>query len=314
MPALLTGLTHNTWWRVLLIGAFAWVGSILASIYTGDTILQPATILIGSWLVPFSLLVLIMEYVTRRWLTESGQTALVPHRLLLAFAAGGALGVWPAAAIEYTLSKVIPDGFFLSVAISEEVVKLAIVWMLAGGLAFYTRRDGMLLGAAVGLGFSAVESLGYAYEVSKLDGGVNEAAIIATEIQRGLLTPVGHALWTSLVAGALFAAARNGRLRPSWSLLGWLAVAIGLHVNWDTCQGWAVLLVARWLNQSVSLTEYRLGTLPNLTEVQSVVLGVVRNVMLGVNAAIGLLFARYQWRKGARIPAVSAPEPPTASP
>lgn len=298
MRHLLTGIGRDSWWRVLLVGALAWAGGIAATAYTRDPVLLPGVFLLGSFLVPFALLVAVIEYVTKLWLTDDGRTSLVPFRLLLAFAAGGALGLWPAALMEQVLTGRFDDGYFLWVAISEEVVKLVVVIVLAVGLTRYRRRDGMLLGAAVGLGFSAFESAGYAYETVRGQSTLDIPAIVEVQLSRGLLTPVGHGLWTALAAGALFAAAtRTGRLRPTWSVLGWLAVAIILHAGWDVSAGVAAAAVAAVYSEPLTLADFRSGILPSLNAVQSALLGTIRTLLLGFNAAIGLLLVRWQWRR-----------------
>lgn len=294
-----TGLTSDTWWRVLLVGAVAWFGGIAAAAYTRDVVLLPGVFLLGSFLVPFALLVWLIEHATRLWLAGDGGTALVPFRLLLAFAAGGALGVWPAALIEHELTRLVPVGYFLWVAVAEEAVKLVIVVLLAVGLTGYRRRDGMMLGAAVGLGFAAFESAGYAYEVVRSQGTMDIPAVIEVQVSRGVLTPVGHALWTALAAGALFAAASAaGRLRLTWSVLGWLGVAIGLHAGWDVSAGVAAAVVAAIYGESLTLAEFRRGVVPSPSASQSALLGVLRTTILAINAAVGLLLVRWQWRRG----------------
>ncbi|MCB9413428.1 MAG: PrsW family intramembrane metalloprotease [Actinobacteria bacterium] len=298
MRRFLTGLSRDTWWKVLLTGGLAWAGGIAATAYTRDGILLPGVFLLGSFLVPFALLVGLIEYVTRLWLADDDATALVPFQLLLAFAAGGALGLWPAALVEHFLTRLIPDGYFLSVALAEETVKLAIVILLAVGLTSYRRRDGLLLGAAVGLGFSAFESAGYAYEAVRSQSAIDIPAIVEVQLSRGLLSPVGHALWTALVAGALFAAASStGRLRPTWSVCGWLGVAVLLHAGWDVSAGLAAALVATGYRESLTLAEFRRGVVPAPTATESALLGTVRTFLLAINAALGLVLVRWQWQR-----------------
>ena len=292
------GLSRNTWWRVLLVGTLAWAGGIAATAYTRDDVLLPGVFLLGSFLVPFALLVFLIEYVTRLWLAGDGGTALVPFNLLLAFAAGGAIGLWPVALLEHLLTGWFDDGYFLWVAMSEETVKLAIVIVLAVGLTSYRRRDGMLLGAAVGLGFSAFESAGYAYLAVRAQSTLEIPTIVEVQVSRGLLTPVGHGLWTALVAGALFAAATAAsKLQPTWSVLGWLVVAIALHAGWDVSAGLAAAAVAAVYSEPLTLADFRSGILPSLNAVQSALLATIRTVLLGFNAAIGLLLVRWQWRR-----------------
>lgn len=53
-------------------------------------------------------------------------------------------------------------------------------------------------------------------------------SVVTTALVRGVLAPFGHGIWSAIVGGAIFAAARRrGRLTPAWSLLiAYLAVAL----------------------------------------------------------------------------------------
>src|SRR6266536_2336130 len=76
-------------------------------------------------------------------------------------------------------------------------------------------RDGIVFGAAVGFGFAALETAGYAFNAMFTMQGLSLESLVQTEILRGVLTPVGYGSWTAIVGGALFAAAASrGRLRP----------------------------------------------------------------------------------------------------
>lgn len=280
-----------------MVGLVAWSGAVLATSITRDPVLLPGAFVIGSFLMPFTLLVVLLAYVTPRWLAADGETALAPFRIIVAFAAGGALGVWPSALVEHVIIAAVPDGYFPAVALTEETVKAVIVWFLAGGLAFYRRRDGLMLGAAVGLGFSAFESFGYAFEIAKTSD-LNIPAVLETQLSRGLLTPVGHGLWTALVAGALFAASSaTGRRTITWPVVGWLGAAVVLHLGWDVSSSLAALLVARVIGESLTLAQFRAGTLPDPSVGERTALGALRTILLALNAALGLLLARWQWRK-----------------
>jgi protease PrsW len=81
-------------------------------------------------------------------------------------------------------------------------------------------RDGAIFGAAVGFGFAAYESSGYAFNAALTERGLDLRGLIETEILRGLLAPLGHGLWTSILAAVLFrAAARGCRLRLSGAVV-----------------------------------------------------------------------------------------------
>jgi hypothetical protein len=79
---------------------------------------------------------------------------------------------------------------YLGVGLIEEAVKLAALWLLARRLARYTMRDGIVLGAAVGFGFAAFESAGYAFNALFTAGGPSLLNLVETEVLCGILTPL----------------------------------------------------------------------------------------------------------------------------
>lgn len=84
-----------------------------------------------------------------------------------------------------------------------------------------------MLGAAVGFGFAAFESDGYAFNALLTVRGLSLTGLVETELVRGVLTPFGHGLWTAILGGVLFREARRGRLRFTGMLLGmylWVSV------------------------------------------------------------------------------------------
>jgi len=276
-----------------------WAGGVAAVVLTDNPILVPGVFLIGSFLVPFSLLFWVYEQIGWGGITTS-RTALDPYRVLLAFACGGALGVTCSALLEDLLMKYFDTVYYLCVGVTEESVKLALVWLLARNLTSYSRRDGMLLGASVGLGFSAFESAGYAFNAAIGAHGHDLVTVLQTQATRGLLTPVGHALWTSLVAGALFAAARGGHLRLTRSVFGWLAIAIALHVGWDASGGLATILAVASAGQAATHTEYLTGQLTNPIGHEAIVYSVTLTVLQSIDAAIALLLGWRMWRRANR--------------
>jgi RsiW-degrading membrane proteinase PrsW (M82 family) len=113
------------------------------------------TAAIGSFLVPVTFVVYAMERLADELLTT--------QRILSAFLYGGVLGVLGASVLEAEFLKQ-PSGLtYVGVGLIEEAVKLGALWLVAWRLPRYTMRDGIVLGAAVGFGFAALESAGYAF-------------------------------------------------------------------------------------------------------------------------------------------------------
>jgi RsiW-degrading membrane proteinase PrsW (M82 family) len=159
----------------------------------------------------------------------------------------------------------------LKVGLIEEFVKGAAIVAFALGLRSYATRDGMVLGATVGFGFAALESSGYALaSLFVVQGGhlfLSLQSVVFTELVRGLLAPFGHGLWSAILGGVIFHAARHGRLRPAWSVLfAFLGVSV-LHAAYDSfggITGYIVIsvigivpLVYLWLRGDRPLSPFR---------------------------------------------------------
>ncbi|HEX2186212.1 MAG TPA: PrsW family glutamic-type intramembrane protease, partial [Chloroflexota bacterium] len=163
----------------------------------------------------------------------------------------------------------------------------------------YTVRDGIVLGAAVGFGFGALESSGYAFAAMLTQGGLSVPDLVQTEVLRGLLAPVGHGLWTGIAGGVLFAAAGPaGRLRLTRAVAGaYLAVA-ALHALWDAMGGLAVFLTFLFTATPAQRLAVETGRLARLhpTELQTVLYYLLYWGGLAVVSAVGLLWLRRVWR------------------
>jgi RsiW-degrading membrane proteinase PrsW (M82 family) len=71
-------------------------------------------------------------------------------------------------------------------------------------------REGIILGAVVGPGFAAPENAGYAFNALFTVEGLSLRGLVETEVLRGVLTPVGHGVWTAILGGVLFRRPRPG--------------------------------------------------------------------------------------------------------
>jgi protease PrsW len=218
------------WWAVLLIGLLLWIATVAAAFLTGDVILLPSVVLLGSFLVPVTAVVWYLDH--------DPSPALSPRRIVAAFIVAGAIGVLAAAVLESWL--VFGPGVIgnLKVGLIEEFVKGVAIVVVAWGLRSYATRDGMVLGATVGFGFAALESSGYAlaslFVVQGQTLSLSLTSVVLTELLRGVLAPVGHGLWSAILGGMIFRGARNGHLRPTWGVLvTFLGISI-LHAAFDS--------------------------------------------------------------------------------
>ena len=142
------------WWAVLLIGLALWVAAAATMYVTRNIILLPTIVLLGSFLVPVTAIVWYLDH--------DASPSLSPRRIVSAFIVAGVLGLIVASLLEFWLVYGPGTIGMLKVGFIEEFVKGAAIVLLALGLRSYATRDGMVLGAAVGFGFAALETSGYA--------------------------------------------------------------------------------------------------------------------------------------------------------
>lgn len=224
---------HRTWLRMFLTGLGLWALTVVITFVTGNPNLIPTLVLLGSFLVPVCFVVWAFG---RR---HSGE--LTAELLFSTFVMGGVLGVLAASLLESYLLDPSP-GLFIGVGLIEEAAKLTALAFLTRKLAHKYAGDGIILGAAVGFGFAAFESAGYAFTALFTEHGLSLMQLVQTELLRGLLAPVGHGLWTAILGGVLFSAsgrehfAFTGRL-----LLAYLGVSL-LHALWDSMHSIALLV------------------------------------------------------------------------
>lgn len=123
----------------------------------------------------------------------------------------------------------------------EETGKLLALLLIVNKTKYRWTLNGLLFGGAVGAGFAAFESAGYAYRNGLADifngqGGLEN--MFENIWVRGLLAPGGHVAWTALVGAALWKV--KGDREFSFSMLKderflrVLALSMGLHMIWNS--------------------------------------------------------------------------------
>ena len=213
------------WFRFLIAGAVLWGLSVLALTVTGDAYVVPTVDVLGCFLVPVAWVIRVEERDR-----PEGVTSGLLARL---FIGGGVLGFLSSAMIETPLASAGPLGFASGVGVIEELSKLVILAWMTRRLLSKTPQAGFVLGAAVGFGFAAFESSGYALSALNSHGGTSWAALEGTVLVRAVITPVTHGLWTAITGGVLFYVSRGGRFRVTPLLGVCVAGVAALHGLWD---------------------------------------------------------------------------------
>ncbi|HLG69760.1 MAG TPA: PrsW family glutamic-type intramembrane protease [Chloroflexota bacterium] len=290
-----------SWRSVFFTGLVLWIASVVVTALTQNLNMIPTVILLGSFLVPATAVIWYLDHYHSPELTMA-----VVFR---AFIVGGVLGVLAASLLE---SWLLSEGIliYLGVGLIEEAAKLLGLWFVARHLARYTIRDGIVLGATVGFGFAALESSGYALSALLVTHGsqlsLSLGNLVYTEFLRGILSPVGHGLWTAILGAALFRVARNGRLRLTWSVLGAYIFVSVLHALWDSMRGIATVVTAVLAARHTSGIGVGGGA---MTPPDADLIGTFLAIEVGglvVISLIGLAVLISRWR-GAAEPAVAEP-------
>ncbi|HEV8570311.1 MAG TPA: PrsW family glutamic-type intramembrane protease [Actinoplanes sp.] len=224
---------RRTWLRMFFTGLVLWVLTVIVTFLTRNPNLVPTLVLLGSFLVPVTFVV---------WAFGRRHSGEVTAELLFTtFVTGGVLGVLAASLLESYLLHPSP-WLFLGVGLIEEAVKLLALAFLTRQLTHKYARDGIILGAAVGFGFAAFESAGYAFTALFTEQGLSLMQLVQTELLRSVLAPVGHGLWTAILGGVLFSSSGREHFALTWRLLfSYLGVSI-LHALWDSMHSIALVL------------------------------------------------------------------------
>lgn len=278
---------------MLVIGALLWVASVLVTGLTGDFNLVPTVVLLGSFLVPVTAVI---------WYLDHYESPTLSGRIVLnGFIVGGVLGLLGAALLESWLLGRGPL-VFLGVGLIEEAAKLLALVVVAWRVPRVSTRDGVVLGAAVGFGFAALESSGYALTAlfSASGGRLSLAALVETELLRGVLAPLGHGLWTAIVGGVLFSTTRGARFRITKALLAAYVGVAFLHALWDSMRGIALLLTILVTASPLRVISTPQGTVIAPTPAQVQVYTVIDLAGYAIISVAGLIWLAIVWRRSSR--------------
>lgn len=190
--------------------------------------LIPGLIVTGSFAMPVSTVILFVELNARRNVSMFQVSKLV--------IAGGLLAMI-AALLLFEVSGIFTiEWLGRSIGgLVEEPAKVFALLLVASLPRYKYILNGLLFGAAVGAGFAAFESAGYAFVV----GTQNSDPDLMTSIilVRGLLSPLGHIVWTAMCGGALWRVKGEQlfefRMLLDLRFLRILGIAIVLHMVWN---------------------------------------------------------------------------------
>jgi RsiW-degrading membrane proteinase PrsW (M82 family) len=219
------GFIKRRWFQIFISGLVLLYVVEKAVITTNNPNFIPSVILLGSFLVPVTFITYLYENLPN-W-----EGSLPP--MAICFLWGGVVGTVVAGNLEYDVLKALGFLPMLGVGLIEESAKLIFP------LAYYLQgrhrslATGILLGTASGMGFAALETMGYSF-VSLLESKGNLVVLDGVLLARGLLSPAGHAAWTGLVCAVLWRErAKAGHTVFNWQVVKAFLTAVLLHALWD---------------------------------------------------------------------------------
>lgn len=191
--------------------------------------LVPGLIIVGSFAVPASVLILFYELNTPR-------NVSITRTIQMVMAGGGISIIFSLLLSEMTplLGRLFGAS---SAGIVEEFGKLLAVvsvLRLVPIERYPFKLNGLLFGAAVGSGFAAFESAGYALRVGLLS---NSEAMLSNITIRGAMSPFAHIAWTAIAASAYLSMRPNhpdfwSTIRDK-SFVTLFGVSVALHFVWN---------------------------------------------------------------------------------
>jgi RsiW-degrading membrane proteinase PrsW (M82 family) len=224
-------LLKQKWIQILAGGILLFVGAEQGLKFTGNFNLIPTVILVGALVVPVAFVAYFFS--AERSVDKQEVHGDISITLVtLSFFVGGAIGVLAAGIIEYSTLKHLTAASLFGVATIEESAKLIVPLVIFAFASYRSRADGLLFGVATGMGFAALETMGYGL-VGLMNSQGNVSVLEEILLVRGLLSPVGHAAWTGLVCSVLWGTRqRTGRPFGVMVILAF-ALVIVLHALWD---------------------------------------------------------------------------------
>jgi RsiW-degrading membrane proteinase PrsW (M82 family) len=195
---------------------------------TGNPNLFPTVALLGNFLIPVAYVAFWYE---RRHLTQID----LPETTQ-AFFYGGVLGVFFAGLVEQLFISGLNFVTAFGVAAIEEFAKILGVLVVSRNRPHDSELEGVIIGAAAGMGFAALESTGYVFTAFLASGG-SLVPIVGVTLLRGLLAPIGHGTWTAILAGVLYRETARRRFRIDRDVVGAFLTVVLLHGLWDGLPG-----------------------------------------------------------------------------
>jgi RsiW-degrading membrane proteinase PrsW (M82 family) len=191
----------------------------------GNPLLIPGWLFVGSFGIPFSVLVFFIESNVLRNVSF--------YRVLSLMFLGGLMSlIFSLFLFEYARFLSSWLGAMAAGIVEETGKLLAVVFFTRLWSRFGWTLNGLLFGAAVGTGFSAFETAGYIFRESNIEDALTVMSL------RACLSPLTHTIWTAAAAAALWRVKQNQPFE--WSMLKDVKflriflIVVVLHTLWNS--------------------------------------------------------------------------------
>ncbi|WMW22020.1 PrsW family intramembrane metalloprotease [Methanolobus mangrovi] len=215
---------NHSWLKVFTGGLLLYIFGVFALAITRNSNIFPTVVMLGNFLVPITYVAFFYQ---RRHLSK-----LDLPTTALAFFYGGMLGVLAAATLEPIFLSQHKLYFSFEVGLIEEFAKIIGVLIIAKRCFHDSEMDGLILGAASGMGFAALESTGYAFTAFLASGGSLSQTVLITLV-RGVISPIGHGTWTAILVSVMFRESGPRIFHINYKVIGTYLTVAALHGLWN---------------------------------------------------------------------------------
>ena len=222
--------------RLLLVSAILIALMIIGFRMFGNPKIVPGLMFVGAFAMPLATLIFFLEM-------NAPRNISIFLVMFLVFV-GGFASLFLTLVLGNPLEFIYKTFGAAGAPFIEEPMKLLLAVLIVGSFIRYKWiLNGLLFGAALGVGFGGFESAGYAFDeiLNPFINGQNVFnfdGVVDSIMLRGMLAPFMHVVWTANAAGALWMV--KGDKKFSWAMLGdmrFLRVFISsfaLHFIWNS--------------------------------------------------------------------------------
>ena len=222
-------LISRGWFQAGVLGIVLFIITDLALRYTQNLNYLPTLILLGAFVVPVAFAAYF--YRQENLLDRNIHNGIPLIQASIMFLVGAIVGTIIAGVLENTIAFTNDFANFLSVSAIEEAAKLIFPVVVFLQARYRSEADGLVFGIATGVGFAALETMGYSLFMLVASGGsITDLEQIL--IIRGLFSPLGHAAWTGLICGAIWHY-QGQRKKLVLMAIAYFLLAVVLHTLWN---------------------------------------------------------------------------------